>query len=226
MFQCTHHTRRALIVKCFETLHCDFRSWKTSEGIINAVRAGAMAWIEGLEAPPVEFLNLPDDRIGRLVGKAYSDQSVLGWNVLFRGFWATSWRVAQEAVFLSCPSRDLTDTGVQWACKAQRWFTDLFKKVWKLRNEDEHGAELDAQRVIRLRKCERAIRRLYLKAEGLPRFDRFPFRDSIETLLEARLQDQELWITNAEGFMVKAFSRTKNRPRGQAAITSFFTRRL
>jgi hypothetical protein len=39
---------------------------------------------------------------------------------------------------------------------------------WGLRNADEHGADLETQRTIRLAKCERAIRRLYHTGESLP----------------------------------------------------------
>jgi hypothetical protein len=38
---------------------------------------------------------------------------------------------------------------------------DLFGVAWGMRNETEHGADLETQRMIRLAKRERAIRRLF-----------------------------------------------------------------
>jgi hypothetical protein len=53
--------------------------------------------------------------------------------------------------------------------------------IWLgLRNEAEHGADLERQRMIRLAKCERAIRHIYHAGESLPRHERHPFRDPME----------------------------------------------
>jgi hypothetical protein len=45
---------------------------------------------------------------------------------------------------------------------------DLFDLAWRLRNADEHGADLEIQLMIRLANCERAVRRLYHTGESLP----------------------------------------------------------
>jgi hypothetical protein len=45
---------------------------------------------------------------------------------------------------------------------------DLFDLAWGMRNADEHGVDLETQRLIRLAKCERAIRRLYSAGASLP----------------------------------------------------------
>jgi hypothetical protein len=72
---------------------------------------------------------------------------------------------------------------------------DLFDLVWGLRNADEHGADLETQRLIRLAKCDRAIRRLYLAGEKLPHHERHPFRDPMEDLLAKTVSAQERWVT-------------------------------
>jgi hypothetical protein len=46
------------------------------------------AWIEGREIPGVAELALPSTDMGQLVRKAYVEQTSLGWNSLFRGFWS------------------------------------------------------------------------------------------------------------------------------------------
>ena len=93
-----------------------------------------------------------------------------------------------------------------------------------LRNADEHGADVDTQRLIRILKYERVIRQLYVKGEDLPYAERHPFRDPIKELLQQPVLNQELWISKTEGFLVKAFKRAQARPRGQPLITTYFTR--
>jgi hypothetical protein len=66
----------------------------------------------------------------------------------------------------------LFNAGIQiiWAGRAQMWMFDL---AWGLRNDNEHGADPETQRMIRLAKAERA----------LPSHERFPFRDPMEDIL-------------------------------------------
>ena len=131
---------------------------KTSRHLISALQSGATAWLEGKEIPPVTSLDLPQDKLGRLIAQAYTDQTTLGWNVLFRGFWVKNWRLAQEEQFQLYHSREWQDTGDQWSGSAQMWFIELFESIWGLHNEDEHGAE--TQWLVRETKCERAMRHL------------------------------------------------------------------
>jgi hypothetical protein len=158
-----------------------------------------------------------------LTERAYHEQCDLGWNVLFRGFWTKSWRQAQEEEFAHMRGRELQDTGERWAAKTQLWYYDLFEFIWGLRNADEHGADFDTQRLIRVSKCERAIRRLYDKGNELPYAERHPFRDPIELLLQQPVSNQELWISKTGGYIEKALKRARARPRGQPAITTYFT---
>jgi hypothetical protein len=173
-----------------------FRSWKTSTVVINALHSGAVAWIEGSPPPDVDTLQLPTSRLGELVRQAYAEQTSLGWNLLFRGFWSLSWRKAQEYEYSSMTiQRSVSDNGENWAGRAQAWMFELFDLVWGLRNADEHGADPETQRLIRLAKCDRAIRRLYLQGEDLPHHERQAFRDPMEDLLAKSVSVQERWVT-------------------------------
>jgi hypothetical protein len=67
-----------------------------------------------------------------------------------------------------------------------------------MRNADEHGADLETQRRIRLAKYERAIRRLYRAGNILPPHERHPFRDPIADELSKSLCNQERWVTLIE----------------------------
>jgi hypothetical protein len=86
---------------------------------------------------------------------------------------------------------------------------DLFELAWVLRNFDEHGADLETQRMIRLAKAERAIRRLYREGDSLPTYGSFPFNDPMEDILTKTVSSQESWITKTEAFLPKALWRIK-----------------
>jgi hypothetical protein len=92
---------------------------------------------------------------------------------------------------------------------------DLFDLVWGMRNADEYGVDLETQRLIRLAKCERAIRRLYSAGASLPHHERHPFRDPIEDVLSKSLCRQERWVTLTEEYLhylgQRSGSRTSNR---------------
>jgi hypothetical protein len=52
---------------------------------------------------------------------------------------------------------------------------DLFDLAWGLGNTDEHGVDLETQRMIRSAMCEWAIRRIYHTSENLPVIKVTPF---------------------------------------------------
>jgi len=225
LFQCTATDRRHAILDRFTSFHSRFREWKTATSLISALQTGAIAWVEGKDLPLVELLSLPDDTLGGLIKRAYNEQSLLGWHVLFRGFWTHSWRLAQEEQFRRYNSRDPEDTGDRWAARAQLWFYELFDHIWGLRNSIEHGADFEIQQLNRRARCERSIRRLYLKGEELSYAERHPFRASLDDLLHKPVTDQEIWIETTEGYLRRAFHRMRARPPGQLALTQFFSRK-
>ena len=183
-----------------------------------------MAWIEQRDPPAVESLDLPVNRMGKLIRQAYMEQTSLGWNVLFRGFWSTSWRLAQEEQFRMQRSRERQDIGELWAASAQVWFFDTFELLWKLRNDAEHGHDSESQRLVRLEKCKRAIQRLYKAGAELTYAERHPFRDEMDDLLHQPIPMQELWITKTIDYLSTAFQRQRDRTKVQPAITNFFAR--
>jgi hypothetical protein len=110
----------------------------------------------------------------------------LGWN---RGFWTISWRTAQEYEFSF--QRGFTDNGASWAGRSQMWMSDLLDLAWELRNDTEHGTDPERQRMIRLAKAERAIRRLYRAIDTLSSHERFPFSDPMEDRLAKTASTRE-----------------------------------
>jgi hypothetical protein len=78
------------------------------------------------------------------------------------------------------------------------------------------------QRLIRLAKCERAIRRLHRAGESLPHHERHPFRDPIE---DKSLCRQERWVTiMTEEFLPEASKRVKDRQEtGQRSLTAYWS---
>jgi hypothetical protein len=226
IFQCESVARRSAVLAQFDKLHYDFRTWKTSEHIIAAIRAGALAWIKGIAIPSIESLNLPNSRLGNLTKEAYLEQTTLGWHTFFRGFWTNKWRHAQEEQFRINESRERQDTGERWAGKAQSWFFSMFNTIWLLRNETQHGADEEAEMAIRRETNERAITRLYAAGASLPYGEKHPFRDPIATLLHMRVVDQELWISKTAEYLPKALRRVRKKKNdNQALLTDFFMQR-
>jgi hypothetical protein len=76
------------------------------------------------------------------------------------------------------------------------WMFDLFEVAWGLRDATEDGADPLTQRMIRLAKAERAIRRLYRAIDELPSHERFPFSDPMEDLLATTVATQERWVSH------------------------------
>jgi hypothetical protein len=99
---------------------------------------------------------------------------------------------------------------------------DLFDLAGGMRNAYEHGVDLETQRLIRLTKCERAIRRLYSAGASLPHDERRPFRDPIEDVLSKSLCRQEWWVTLTEEYLPRAAKRVKNQQQtGQQSLTAY-----
>ena len=96
LFQCHASSRQKEIEAIFARFHDRFRELKTSQHLISALQSGATAWLEGKEIPPVTSLNLPQDKLSQLIAQAYTDQTMLGWNVLFRGFWVKKLETSTE----------------------------------------------------------------------------------------------------------------------------------
>jgi hypothetical protein len=99
---------------------------------------------------------------------------------------------------------------------------DLFDLAWGMQNADEHGADLETQRLIRLAKCERAIRSLYRDGDLLPHHERHPFRDTIEDVLSKSLCNQERWVTLTEEYLPGATKRAKDQQQtGKRSRTAY-----
>jgi hypothetical protein len=81
--------------------------------------------------------------------------------------------------------------------------------------------------MIRLAKCERAIRRLYHAGESsLPLHERHPFRDPMETILSKSVCSQERWVSMTEDYLPAARRRVKEQTqKSQHSIKELFGRR-
>jgi hypothetical protein len=93
--------------------------------LAEAMYAGAWAWIRGEQIPPPETLDTSDDAAGSLILQAFEEQSTLGWNVFYRGFWTSTWRMAQEAYGAKVGKNGSFETGESWSGKALNWFFDF-----------------------------------------------------------------------------------------------------
>jgi hypothetical protein len=87
----------------------------------------------------------------------------------------------------------------------------------------DNSEEAEIKRLIRLAKCERAIRRLYSAGASLPHHERHPFRDPIEDVLSKSLCRQERWVTRlTEEYLPRAAKRVKDQQQtGQRSLTAY-----
>ena len=225
MFECQSTSRVALIENKFASFNATMQSLGTCKYIRRTLRFGLLYWVKGNVPLEIADFALPDSPLGLLVARAYTEQSLIGWNMAFRGFLSQSWKTAQELHFSQDLSRG-TVNGTTWVATIVSWLFELFAEVWAQRNLDEFGVDLEDQRKKKLVLCERAIRRLHAVGQTLPDSERFPFRTDIETLLSKRLPIQERWISSTERFLPGALKRVAARAAsGQRSITEFFKRK-
>jgi hypothetical protein len=225
VFQCPTRLRRTLILKELDEMNIQFKKWKTNSSIIDAMYTGVRAWIEGDDIPSVDDLSLPDTDIGRLVGRAYSEQTLLGWSSFLRGFRAASWRKAQEAEFRNLPPWMLEkrDRGDAWSGWTITWFITFFEKIWKLRNETQFGVTPESKVAKRTKIADRGIRSLYKAGETLSYHERQPFRLSLASMLALPIATKESWVQDTRRWMTPARQRDERRAAKQPAITDYFS---
>jgi len=228
VFQCPSHERRKTTTNELHELRKKLKEWHTSKDVTHAMITGALHWLRGEDAPPVESLALTDSVVGHLTRDAYSEQTTLGWRTFFRGFWSTKWRQAQDAHLIAKEISDTQEhqgprrlTGATWALKAQSWFFSYFEKIWNIRNRQEHGEDEATQRRISLEKCARTIRAMYRKNQELPHGEKHAFKDDIESILGKTLSAQELWITLTKPLLMKALRRVATLPPGQQLMSNY-----
>ena len=231
LFLCPSPSRVSFLTKKCAALNSKLSSLHTSKYIRRLLNIGMMAWVQGKGTPALSEFHLPDSTLGRLVACAYQEQSEIGWNLAFRGFFSHSWRAAQEIYLAHESSRGeepcrYARDGTMWMASLVSWIFDTFTEVWTMRNLIEFGADPEEQRRKRLALCERAIRRLYSVGSSLPVNEGYPFKLDIPSLLSKRLDVQEQWITNTERFLPGALKRVAERKlNGQQTLTAFFSRK-
>ena len=231
VLQCPSHARRQATQAQFTDLRDKLSDWNTPEHVTRAIIEGATHWLRGETVPAVGDLHLPDCEVGTTVKRAYLEQTCLGWQTFFRGFWSVTWGKAHDA---HIRAQDLTEqrehhksrrlTGDIWAAKAQHWIFSYFETIWKIRNRQEHGDDDETQRRISLDKCNRRIRAMYAQNAALPDGEQHSFKHDIETLLQKTLADQELWIAITTPILLKALRRVATLPPGQKLMTNYFVR--
>ena len=222
LFWCSAPERITIVVNRISNLLTDFGKWKTDASVSAAVLTGVKAWLSQVSIPSVQSLDLPDTQVGKFVEKAYHEQGLIGWNLLFRGFWSKSWRLAQETALIEVPNRSFTDNGESWARLVQKWFFDLFEEVWSLRNVVQHGRDITAQEEIRHKQLSITVRRLYRQGSKLPFTERLPFQEDLESLLSRPARDLEHWVNLTTSFLPNAYRRVSNSISNQTSLDVFF----
>jgi hypothetical protein len=144
---------------------------------------------------------------------------------MFRGFLSSDWRRIQDSFFAQRTGiSGKLDTGQHWARRLISWHFNTFRIAWFQRNLNEHGANEFGQQAILKARLVRTIRRLYAIGESFPDHERHPIcKDSIETILDATLHLQELWIAQSEVYILRARKRIQtSKALNQRSLTEFF----
>jgi hypothetical protein len=224
VLQCLSPVRRGLLTERLSSFTATLREWKTAPIICQILSAAAHHWIL---TPWDDFeFHVPDDTPSRqLVLSAIKAQAEIGWGLMFRGFLSSDWRRIQDAFFAQRTGiSGKLDTGQHCARQLVSWYFETFHIAWFQRNLDEHGSNKFGQHVILKARIARTIRRLYAIGESFPDHERHPIcKDSIETILDATLHLQELWIARSEAYILRARKRIQtSKGSNRRSLTEFF----
>jgi ribonuclease HI len=227
LFQCRCAPRQAAINSALKDLKSKWAKWSTVNAIGDAILLGARAWLAGEPIPDIEVLNLRKDSIGQLIRQAYAEQTSMGWNVLFRGFWSSTWSKAQDRHYDDRRYADNNKmSGDIWLGRTISYFFEsVFEPIWELRNKSNAGEDSIDKIRIRSFKVDRTIRRLWKECLPLPYEDRrVVCFSTLSEVLTMTLYERETWINATTSFLPKARARLRARGNDQRSITEFFPR--
>ena len=144
LFLCPSPSRRSLLDKKCTSFNTKLRDLHTTKFIRRTLRYGMVAWLQGRVPHELSEFQLPDSQLGRLVARAYQEQTDIGWNFVFRGFLSQSWDDAQE-FYLAQEHAKGVDIGrgawdgTMWMASVISWIFEMFTEVWTQRNSDPGG---------------------------------------------------------------------------------------
>ena len=131
----------------------------------------------------------------------YSDlieqQSLIGWDQLYKARWSQQWSTSQEQYNTVCPTTTKKITGHQWVLVLSRTLIDQWLELWEIRNKERHGRDVHEAKLIRTRTVFAKLQELYTYRNKVCPIDRCLFYNTIEDHLQRHptAEKWEEWIT-------------------------------
>jgi hypothetical protein len=186
---CGHNSRRQWRTVTIQELRHKYDS-TSDPHLMDILQDGLTRFHNQLPAP-VPIHQYPE-RYRNLI----LSQSQIGWDQVYRGRWSTEW-AAMHTAYAQRDSNQPKISGQHWVRSIGRCLIDRWLTLWKLRNEQRHGADEDNQRRIRKRTITTELQELYTYRDKVCPIDRSIFHVSVEDHLEQHqsMDTLESWIT-------------------------------
>lgn len=124
-------------------------------------------------------------------------QNVIGWDHLYKGRWSIQWSHIHDDFVQRHVIRGSILSGKSWVLGVGRLLLDQWLLLWKLRNEERHGKDMQEQNRIRQQIVTSELMELYTYKNKVCPADRSLFHDSVEDHLSQHtsLDVIEDWIS-------------------------------
>ena len=119
--------------------------------------------LEGLHAV---LHNQPTNTIAvnPVVADIAASQMAIGWNQILKGRFSKLWASTQDRHIGSLSTTK--DNGSMWAIRVIETILIEWLKMWKIRNDDRHGRDMESKRRAEIRQTIRELEQFYADHDG------------------------------------------------------------
>jgi hypothetical protein len=123
-------------------------------------------------------------------------QQEIGWDQLYKGRWSVEWRTIQDEFADKNNLAKHTHNGQSWVLSIGRLLLDQWLELWKIRNAERHGKDVELQHQIRRQSLESELVELHNYRNKVCPADRSLFHASVAEHLAQHptLESLEEWI--------------------------------
>ena len=145
---CTHPTRVEWRQQTIKKLS-HYAASRSDPVLLDILRDGLIRYHRHLD--PIPSTSYPQ-RYSILI----AHQTALGWDQVYKGRWSTEWHRLQN-IYESKTTTHASD----WIVGLGRFLIDQWVEVWKMRNEQRHGKDMESQSQLRLSILRSELEELY-----------------------------------------------------------------
>ena len=168
-------------------------------------------------APPLQELLL--EALGALMGgrsmtTIRSDPAVadvaraqrdIGWHQILKGRFSQQWTRTQDKYLGANATR--TVNGGTWMTKVIEVWLSQWLKLWKLRNEDRHGHDVNTRAQAEEAQVYRELQQFYEAHDGnVPERLQWIFDTPISTRMEGKVGITRLWLNTWKPVMEQSYT--------------------